>query len=96
MICNDCKNESDIKDFFGNTKCYKCVFKDKINLIKSLNKKNQLSNICKICNSKLPKGRRTLCSKPCEIADRDLRQKKYWARQVKIDKLNWKRERLLF
>jgi hypothetical protein len=85
MFCDGCKQELEEKLFLMNQKkCYKCIYKEKLELSKK--KSNFLR--CKNCKKRflLKKGgRRSHCSQECATAYWKRQQREFWARKAQRD-----------
>ncbi len=90
MICEECLNNRDDKDFISNQKiCYKCIYNNKLN--KSKKNKKEV-NKCRICGNKIiydesikQRHRTTFCSEQCAIQGHKDHCKNYWTRKLKAE-----------
>lgn len=81
-VCKKCNSEKNPSDFIlGNEKCYKCVYSEKLKLIK----KSRFLN-CLECGSRLHKSRWKYCSKKCSDKKSGEKRKEHWTRKVNVPK----------
>ena len=83
MICNQCQQDKDVKDFQNSNICYKCIFKNKYHPPdKEIVSEHKL---CKICKNQIPTSRliywkASYCSDECAKSGKNLHNKNYWVR----------------
>lgn len=82
MICPSCCIEKEEKDFLKKSTCYKCQYKEKVNVAKTLKRK-----ICKHCKTDLPKHRWRYCSEECLQEEAKKYKKDYWTNKIKSQKI---------
>jgi hypothetical protein len=86
MICAACLLEKPEKDFFpGKKNCFKCIYSEKLKLVPSKVKKE-----CTICKGVLPSTRWKFCSEKCSLVAEDIHNKKYWVRNIKFTRCDWR------
>ena len=83
MICLGCNEERKPSDFLGKEKCYKCIYKEKYNIVEKKKFK------CVICEKILPLGRRKFCSDDCANESMKRHTRNYWTRNITIDVIQW-------
>lgn len=81
MKCTKCNKVLEITDFYNSDKCYKCVYKYKV--------ENQV-RCCQICHKKLKSSRWAYCSDPCAKKGNKLKQKQSWISNINAPKRHWK------
>ena len=65
MKCPECGNDYEIFDFLNKTKCYRCIYAEKLLKLG----KSKKANFCKICKKKIPTVRWKYCSEKCSDID---------------------------
>lgn len=87
MHCEQCKIERSEKDFFGKTICYKCTYLNKSAIKVKMPKEPRL---CKLCSNPICKSRWAYCSPECQVTSANIKQKNYWYRKIKAEKIKFK------
>lgn len=82
--CEDCLEEKEDKDFYLSNTCYRCQYKKK-----TKQKKNVLNKVCKHCKGILKGLRWTYCSEKCADEGKRTQNKKYWIKNINVDKVSW-------
>jgi hypothetical protein len=88
MICSECLNDCDNKDFiFGSKICYKCIYRKKT---KNLKKQILEKIYCRTCHNEIlrdevnRKNNRTIfCSKDCYEVGQKFKCNNHWTRKLR-------------
>lgn len=86
MICPECAEDRDFKDFLGKEVCYKCIYNAKI---KGIIKISAIP-VCVICKAVLSEGKRKFCSEECIKENNNIHNRTYWTRNIKAEVVKWK------
>ncbi len=82
--CSGCLEERQEKDFYLQSICYRCQYKNK-----SKKHKVQPKKKCKHCNKELVGYRWVYCSDECATKAKKVANDKYWCRQASGNKVYW-------
>lgn len=75
MICPECKEDRNERDFYGKELCYKCIYQYKI--------KNRIHDKkCRECGKKVPEPRWIYCSTECGVLGNDKLKKQNWVKRL--------------
>lgn len=75
MICPQCKEDREHKDFYGKFLCYRCVYFNKINL-----PKQKKCSYCK--NPYIAHNLRKFCSDKCASSSSKKKKQEYWTKKL--------------
>lgn len=59
MICNSCRENREVRDFYKDGICFKCQYKEKLKFT------NVIKKICPICGNEIASFKKTYCSDDC-------------------------------
>ena len=85
ITCPKCLIIVKSKDFFGKNWCYKCIYKQKIECIKTPN----IPKKCLICGVELPSKRWKFCSSKCSDINDEKTERYHWYLHINAPKVKW-------
>jgi len=87
--CPQCAGIYEDKDFLIHKTCYKCTYKNKIQ-VPTRGTVKKIKD-CRQCKKSLPKGKWVFCSYKCAKKGHEKQRKEYWTRKVSAETSNWGR-----